>query len=549
VYLSGQTSTLTRATSNALLYCCRTASAALLYGDRINSNAFMRGIRNNSNAIINLCRGARATSNALLYCCRTTSNALITLASNIRATSNSLLYCCRTTSNALLSICTTTSNQFAINNSNAIAKLAVDVRTNSNALLALCVTTSNQFVINNSNAIVKLSVDTRTNSNALLALCATTSNQFVINNSNAIVKLSVDARTSSNAFLYCCRISSNAFNALCVTTSNQFVINNSNAIVWLNTQLQTIDHGPANITINTPTYQLSHDLFLSADHRLSIQNSSIINGHGHSIYCACPADGVIDVAPGSTIFFHHVTFRNYTDAIFNLGAGSLIVFGDAVHLELLQAQTLQQQWTFTGNSEICGIGKELMIDPYAIVVSQNSSLRIHGVDLTGLKNTNLSCYDDSSALILSDAGIYLDDDFDFLTGSITFERNVDIIGTHTLTFFSESPSTIAKDSQLYMSDITLNFIPSTFNRDLFTMVDQSSRFFVDGCTIKAPYGMRLIDGTLIVDHKNTFDNTGGTSNLQSILFGNGNPIHDLSIEVKPGGSLNLVGRMFEYLNS
>jgi hypothetical protein len=538
-----------RTNSNTQLYCCRTMSNALLLGDRINSNALARGIRNNSNAIINLCRGARATSNTLLYCCRTTSNALITLASNIRATSNSLLYCCRTTSNALISLAVTTSNQFVINNSNAIVKLSVDTRTNSNALLALAVTTSNQFVINNSNAIVKLSVDTRTNSNALLALAVTASNQFVINNSNAIVKLSVDARTSSNAFLYCCRISSNAFNALAVTTSNQFVINNSNAIICLNTQLQTIDHGPANITINTPAYKFSHDLFLSTDHRLSIQNSSIIDGHGHSFYCSSPADGVIDIAPGSTVFFHHITFRNYTDAIFNLGAGSLVVFGDAVHLELLQAQILQQQWTFTGNSEICGIGKELMIDPYAIVVSQNSSLRIHDVALTGLQNTNLSCFDDSSTLILSDADLHLDDNFDFLTGSITFERNVDIVGTNTLTFFSDAPSTIAKDSQLYMSGVTLNFIPSTFNRDLFTMVDQSSRFFIDDCIIKAPYGMRLIDGTLIADHTNIIDNTGGTSNLQSILFGNGNPIHDLSIEVKPGGSLNLVGGRFEYLNS
>jgi hypothetical protein len=574
-----------RATSNTLLYCCRTTSNALLFGDRINSNtrafgsrtnsnaivkldvsvrttsnalimggrtnsnAFIRGIRNNSSAIISLSSSVRTTSNSLLYCCRTTSNTLLTLATDIRTTSNSLLYCCRTTSNAFLALAVTTSNQLVINNSNAIIKLSVDARTNSNALLALAVNTSNQFAINNSNAIVKLSVDVRTNSNALLALAVTTSNQFVINNSNAIVKLSVDARTDSNALLYCCRTTSNALHALAVTTSNQFVINNSNSIVWLNTQLQTIDHGPTNVIINTLTYKFSHDIFLSSDHRLSIQNSAFIDGHGHSIYLACPADGAIDIAPGSTVYFHHVAFRNYSDAIFNLGAGASVIFGDSVHLELLQAQTLHQQWTFTGNSEICGIGKELTVDPYAIVISPNSTLKIHGVALAGLKNTNLSCADNTSALILSEVGIYLDNDFNFLTGTITFDPNVDIIGTHTLTYASDAPSIIAKDSQLYMSGITFNFIPSTFNRDLFTMVDQSSRFFIDGCTIKAPYGMRLIDGTLIADHKNVIDNTGGIGTFQSILFGNGTPAHDLSIEVKPGGSLNLVGGMFEYMNS
>jgi hypothetical protein len=82
------------------------------------------------------------------------------------------------------------------------------------------------------------------------------------------------------------------------------------------------------------------------------------------------------------------------------------------------------------------------------------------------------------------------------------------------------------------------------------MVDQSSRLFIDGCTLSSTTtGMRLTRGTLIADHKNFLDNAGATSISEGFAFGDGNPDHDLSIEVKPGGSLNLIAGQWDYQNS
>ncbi|MFA6491489.1 MAG: hypothetical protein WCW33_01500 [Candidatus Babeliales bacterium] len=603
----------TRTNSNALLYCCRTTSNALLFGNRTNSNAiirldrtvrtesnaFARGIRNNSNAILKLALTTsnlvinnsnaiikldvtvRTNSNAQLYCCRTTSNALLF---GDRTNSNAQLYCCRNSSNAIIKL-----DRTVRTDSNAFAR---GIRNNSNAILKLASTTSN-LVINNSNAIVKLDVTARTNSNALLYCCRTTSNSLLFgdrtnsnaiirldrtvrtdsnafargirNNSNAIIHITSDqdelSRTTSNALLYCCkntsnallfgdRNNSNAIISIVSTTSNQFAINNSNAITWINQQLQTIDHGPSNITIATTSYQLISDIFLSSDHRMYIHNSCVINGNGHSINLTYPAKGVIDITAGSTVVFHHVAFRNYTDAIFNLSAGASVIFGDGVHLELLQAQTLERQWTFTGSSEICGNGKELAVDPYAIVVAPHSRLNIHGVALTGLKNTNLICSGSTASLTLSEVGIYLDNSFNFTAGAIVFDPDVVIVGTNTFVYASDMTSSIARDSQLYLSGITFSYAPQIANRDLFAMVDQSSRFFIDGCTLTSTTtGMRLTRGMLIADHKNFLVNAGGESLSEGFAFGDGNPAHDLSIEVKPGGSLNLVAGYWDYVNN
>ncbi len=165
-----------------------------------NSNALNYGIKNNSNAVMNLLVGGsiddeqqlledvRATSNALLYCCKNTSNSLIyglknnsnaivallpgafseaekfEIIEDVRTTSNGFLYCCKNTSNALA---------YGIkNNSNALvdllegeftveerAELVEHVRATSNAFLYCCKNTSNTlayWVKNNSNTIYAL---------------------------------------------------------------------------------------------------------------------------------------------------------------------------------------------------------------------------------------------------------------------------------------------------------------------------------------------------------------------------------------------------------
>ncbi|MFA5306549.1 MAG: WD40 repeat domain-containing protein [Candidatus Babeliales bacterium] len=318
----------------------------------------------------------------------------------------------------------------------------------------------------------------------------------------------------------------------------------------LATQLNTIDHGPSNIDIASSSHQLAFDVFLSSDHMMNIPDNTVINGNGHTMHIASNASGVITIAAGKTATFHNVIFRNYTDTIFALGAGAQVIFGDGVYLELTQNQALERQWTFTGNSGIYGNGYELALDPYAIEVLPHSALTMHSVALTGLKGTNLHGDDATSSIILSQVTMYLDHTFSITTGGLVFDPDVVIVGTNTFTYASDATSSIARDSQLYLSGITFNYAPSVANRDLFAMIDQSSRLFIDGCTLSSTTtGMRLTRGTLIADHKNFLDNAGATSISEGFAFGDGNPEHDLSIEVKPGGSLNLIAGQWDYHNT
>lgn len=508
IYAEGPTNIVTK--NNKLIFSGTSSLSvdgiALTYDtlnnpDMYNIQPYMYGTASNSHItslnggiLRNVLDGIQTFSNSLLYLTKNNSNAL--------------LFCCKNNSNALL---------FGDkNNSNTLLYLN---KNNSNTLLYL-----NK---NNSNALLFLAEN---NSHALLTCCRYNSNALLFgdrNNSNTLLYLN---RTESNAMLFLTK-------------------NNSNGIVWLDTQLQTIDHGPLNITVTTDPFCMRFDVYLSHTHFMLIEVDTIIEGKGHKINLASKKDGVIRVAPGVTVEFQDVVFEDYHDTAFNLGADSNVIFGNCTMLKLGFMQQLQRPWVCTGMVQVRGYDNMLTVAPQSIEVLPGGQLSMHNVWLQGVEGSNIHCDDDNASLVLKDCNMCLSDVYSFTSGYMQFLQNVVISGGNSFIYATDVASTIDSCSSLYFDRTKFVYAPPVDNKDLIVLNDATSTLGLDSCDLEATTtGMRLTRGTLLANGKNNLINTGAVSPSQGFVFGNGNPSDDLNIQILPGGSLNLLSGAIDYQN-
>ena len=81
------------------------------------------------------------------------------------------------------------------------------------------------------------------------------------------------------------------------------------------------------------------------------------------------------------------------------------------------------------------------------------------------------------------------------------------------------------------------------------MTDVSSQLYLNGCTLSSTTtGLRLTVGTLAIDGLNIIENAGAVSLSQGVAFGDGTLSDDLNIDIRPGGSINVVSGILDYQN-
>jgi hypothetical protein len=567
--------------SNAIVLGQRTASNALMYGTRIMSNTLLYLIdnvsdailylvvtmKNNSDAVVQLDSTVRTHSNAFTFGITNNSNAITVLNAGVPlvyANSNALLYLHKVDSDAIIAV-----NTLVANNSNALIQLDGTVRTHSNGFA--------YGIRNNSDAILGLISGGgslgRANSNALLYLnrIASNADAFGIkSNSDAIVYLanSGDSGLSvanSNALLYLDRIGSQAY-AYGIKCNSDAIINltedapvallvaTSNAAVFLDRQLQTIDHGPNDIVLSAATFDMTHDIYLSGDHHLLVplafSSTYTINGHGHTIYLAKDISNMIQLDAFVDLTFQDVVLKGYNDDTVQLGASSYVYIGDGTQVEMTDDVALKRPWRFTGAVTVEGFNNRLTVQPYTVAVDTGSLLTLHNVTLQGLNNKNLSCVDNTAGLLLAGCTIPLVNNYTFSAGALYIAQDTQITGTNTFFYKSPQQSSVQAGGQLRLAGVTFKYQPPIANRDLFLLTDASSTLFLDGCTLNTTTtGMRLTRGLLLVNGKNSLINDGNAGVLsKGFCLGDGVASHDLSIQVQPGGSLNLVSGTLDYRN-
>lgn len=235
--------------------------------------------------------------------------------------------------------------------------------------------------------------------------------------------------------------------------------------------------------------------------------------------------------------------------IYDFSAGRDFFVFDNVSLSLDGDFTIDVPIKFSGDCRINGGGNKLILSTYGeMVVASNSLLLLENLFLLGLKSNNLSCERNNASLIFKNLKLYLSDDFEFNSGSILFNSDVDIYGSYKFVYTSRFGSTIDSNSMLYFGNsFTFSYAPKNANKDLLYMTDKSSRLFLDGCTLlSTKTGMRLTRGTLFLDNDVTFS-CDGVFTSEAICWGDGTLENDLNINFLSGTDLNIYGA-FEYNN-
>ncbi len=213
---------------------------------------------------------------------------------------------------------------------------------------------------------------------------------------------------------------------------------------------------------------------------------------------------------------------------------------DSVILRCDSNLDLASTVTIKGNSSLCGNGKVFTFtDSASIVIDSNATFELRDIEIHGLKDTNISCIDDSAQLVLNNARLVMDDSYSWKTGSILFRDKVALLGTATFSYSSCQTSTIDHHAQFTVGDgmhICLGRHPETLNDPLY-FENSTSQLYLDNCSFISSYsGICLTRGSIVLDREVILDAMGTTTDT-GIVLGDGNAMNDITLWIRPGAAL------------
>jgi hypothetical protein len=388
---------------------------------------------------------------------------------------------------------------------------AKNIHNNSQAILSF----ESSLSLSNSNAIITLQSDLqqqiKNNSNAIVSSDAVLFQQQIKNNSNAIV--------SSQAVLL-----------------QQQIQNNSNAIINIDSGIQV--EGGGTIYIRGGVLH-------------------IMNGWS-------PGDGPLlggGLLVSSIIDLSGYTFENHGDVHFSSQTkfptsgylsphtyayvlGGDMIIPDGVDITFTTSGILDGR----GHNIIFGRNSSINLDTEVTLTLRHVTLRRvkdnpNGGASLGVKRPH------RADLTLQDVFIHLERDFTFTYCPLYITGDVVVSGTHVFSYTSTHNMIVATAS-LFGIDMntTFSYAPSSTDKDLIKMSDETSMLMLTGGTLKTTNtGLQLIRGTLVIDHKSYLVNTA-RSLSEAIIFGDETEENNLGIEILPGGSLSLISGILDYQN-
>jgi hypothetical protein len=389
----------------------------------------------------------------------------------------------------------------------------------------------NALAVDNSNAIIGWVRDT---SNAVAGLMVDMSNSIVAGGGNA---LAVD---NSNAIIGWIKDTSNAVNA-----------GGGGGGGSAAAAVATIDTGLADIHFNSPTITMSFDYNISLDHRIRVHVNTVVNGNGHKINLASGSGNMIVMDSGITMTLENMVITNYGDNKVDFNVGTDIVFGANCVVQLNEPQVLSRTWHMYGDGTINGVGNELTLgaDPNYILIGQGSVVTLRDLRLNGIQDSTLRCLTDDSSIIMDNVTCVLSDNYSFTMGSISFQRDVKMIGTNEFSYESAMGSTIADNAHLIWDNgLAFNYEPVIANKFGLIFTNSSAQLLMNGNTlIVSTTGIQFTKGRLIIDNANVLIGSGTTLS-EAIIFGNGVSDEDISIELMPAAELTLTSGIIDYQN-
>ncbi|MBM3894530.1 hypothetical protein FJ366_02960 [Candidatus Dependentiae bacterium] len=231
------------------------------------------------------------------------------------------------------------------------------------------------------------------------------------------------------------------------------------------------------------SFDLSTTVTLQFNGTSAGSNPIRVDGSGLCLNMARTLSPMIFVAAGKTVELSNIVLKDFSPAHLMLGAGSRLLFGDNVCIQLADnANPLTYSWVFSGTGAVIdGRGKALRLNATdALLINDAKSLTLKDLCMYGLKTTgtahSLRCIGVNSQLILEDAKIYTDGYFNAVQGNMLIKNDVSFCGADTKVAWT-SPGRLTIDS---FSSLTFDF-GTTFSydsaarsRNNFVMTDYSS---------------------------------------------------------------------------
>lgn len=213
---------------------------------------------------------------------------------------------------------------------------------------------------------------------------------------------------------------------------------------------------------------------------------------------------------------------------------------ESVSLHCNSNVELSSTMTIRGNCTLAGNGKIFSLtDQAQIYIDSNTIFEIRDIGLQGLKDTNITCIDDTASLVLDNVRLIMSDSFSWNNGSILFKDNVSLLGTATFSYSSCQTSTIDRYGQFLVGDgmhICLGRHPETLNDPLY-FEDSTAKMYLDNCSfVSSDSGISLTRGSIILDREVILDAMGTTTET-GIVLGDGNPDNDITLWIRPGSAL------------
>lgn len=324
----------------------------------------------------------------------------------------------------------------------------------------------------------------------------------------------------------------------------------NNVVNYAAAPVPDLPKNPGDITLQTYFYELTEDLFLGPNRNLIIEpsensNYTFINGNGYAINLAEGFQNLIRIASGQTVEIGNAVIKNYDEFGIYFGLGASLSFLNS-SIEITDNRTFSKPLNLSGEVSINGYGYTAIFNSSSGINITTGQLSINNLTLYGVQGQNVRSLNDSCNLILQNCNLFLTGDYRFKKGGLQMIDSK-ISGFHGFNYESSLTCSISRTVTLD-TGVTFSYSPITNNRNLIYM-DGSSRLYLNGCTLSSSLtGMRLATGTLIVDGQNQIKNDGALSASQAIMFGTGNASGDLSVEILPGGVLDLTSGILIYGN-
>lgn len=246
-----------------------------------------------------------------------------------------------------------------------------------------------------------------------------------------------------------------------------------------------------------------------------------------------------------------------TNVTFSSG-GTINAHGNTIHLGSKTTLQTNSIWQFISDATIDGHGNTLLLEPHAqLLLASNVSVTLKNMFLDTTRNSPnipiIKCLDGTGHVTLDNVTLALADNFEFRNGRLFFNNDVRFTGTTSFIYQSPMQSYIAQNSLLtFDPNTTFYYYPSSTNRDLIQMVDQSSVLYLKGpnTTLQTTTtGMRLTKGRLWMDNQVTLSTRAQTA-LDAVTqitgFNYGSVVN--SVAWSPNGQFLAVGGVSGLVN-